>query len=443
MSLPQLYALNHALLLTFLAVHCLLGASVLWIVVQYLRQRRPALAREAALLALPLPSDDALPDVLIQLPTYNEGALIERVAESVRALDWPRHRLHVQVLDDSTDQGIAHSEAAIGLLRAVGIDAVLIARTHRSGFKAGALAEGLRRSDQDFVAILDADYVPRPDFLRACMRPMLHDPGLGLVQARCDYLNAGDNLLTYAQQRILDGHFAIEQAARNWSGQVMPFNGTCGIWRRAAIEEAGGWQGDTLAEDLDLSYRAQLLGWRTQFLATIAVKGELPRSMGIWRLQQFRWTKGFAEVGRKILWPMWRSNLSLGQKFVSTLHLGSGMIGPVFAPTLAMTIIDFVWGYGPTPAVVALIALSLLQGAIVGPAMLMLTGQILVRGSSLAFELPRLPAVLGLQIVTGVANFGGAIEALLGRGSAFERTPKGADATIRSAHSHYAPGTGP
>lgn len=438
MPLSLFFRLDHAIFLSCLAIHCLFAASVFWIAVQYLRHRKNALAREDRLLRLPLPPDGELPQVLVQLPTFNEGALIGRVAKAVGALDWPHERLQVQILDDSTDGSVAHSQAAAIALRAAGIDASVTLRGDRAGFKAGALAEGLRRSDAGFVAILDADYVPEPDFLRACMRPLLSDAHIGFVQARCDYLNGGENEVTYAQQRILDAHFAVEQAARNWSGQLMPFNGTCGIWRRAAIDAAGGWQGDTLAEDLDLSYRVQLLGWRAQFLSTIAVRGELPGSMGVWRQQQFRWTKGFAEAGRKLLWPVWRSKLSLGQKLVSTLHLGGGMLGPLFVVTLATGLIDLAAGYGPTPASVSLLAFSLLGGAIIGPAILMLTGQIMARGSTLSFELPRLPRIIGMQLANGLANLGGAVEALLGRATAFERTPKSPEDGIQG---HYAPRT--
>jgi len=438
MPISLFFSLDHAIFLSCLAIHCLFGATVFWIAVQYLRYRRRGLAREAQLLRLPLPREDELPCVLVQLPTFNEGALIARIAGAVQALDWPHNRLQVQILDDSTDGSIAHSRTAAAALRAAGIAADVILRGHRTGFKAGALAEGLRHSDAAFVAILDADYTPAPDFLRAMMRPLLNDAKLGFVQARCDYLNAGENAVTYAQQRVLDAHFAVEQAARNWSGQLMPFNGTCGVWRRAAIDAAGGWQGDTLAEDLDLSYRAQLLGWRALFLSTIAVKGELPGSMGVWRQQQFRWTKGFAEAGRKLLLPVWRSRLSLEQKLVSTLHLGGGMLGPLFVLTMATGIVDLIFGQGPGWASISLLAFSLLGGAIIGPAVLMLTGQIMVRGSTLAFELPRLPRVIGLQLANGLANLGGTLEALIGRATAFERTPKSAEDGIRG---HYAPRT--
>ena len=306
------------------------------------------------------------------------------------------------------------------------IDAALITRENRAGFKAGALAAGLSCSRAGYVTIFDVDYMPEPDFLRLCMRPLLDDATVAFVQARCDYINAGENRVTWSQQRILDAHFAVEQAARNWSGHLMPFNGTCGIWRRTAIEDAGGWQGDTLAEDLDLSYRAQLKGWRALFLSSVTVKGELPATLSVWRQQQFRWTKGFAEAARKLLPQVWRSQLSTGQKVVCTLHLAGGILGPLAAVTVVSGAIDLIFGYGPTAMSVVLLLYSLVGGAIIGPALLMTISQIAVRWSRLSYELPRLPRVLFLQIATGLGNIGGAIEALAGRASAFERTPKGA-----------------
>lgn len=394
------------------------------------------MAAECGLLAEPIPA--ALPRILIQIPVFNEGALVERSADALMRLDWPRDRLCVQILDDSTDNTPAHVRAAADALRNCGICADVIRRAHRTGFKAGALAEGLSRSNEEFVAILDADYLPEPDFLQACMKPMLKDHGLAFVQARCDYLNSDENAMTRVQQALLDAHFAIEQPARNWSGQVMPFNGTCGVWRRAAIESAGGWQGDTLAEDLDLSYRAQMKGWRALFLSTIAVRGELPNSKTVWRQQQFRWTKGFAEAGRKLLWPIWRSQLNSGQKIVSTLHLGGGMLGPLFAVTLLTGAVDLLRGYGPTPLSVAFITFSLVGGALVGPALLILMGQVLVREASLFSEFLRLPSILAMQISTGFANIGGAVDALIGRATAFERTPKSAQNALTSPQNGYA-----
>ncbi|HLY06471.1 MAG TPA: glycosyltransferase family 2 protein [Rhizomicrobium sp.] len=380
-----------------------------------------------------------MPRVLVQLPTFNERSLILRAAQAVRNLDWPRDRLHVQVLDDSTDaESRIAAQSAVTILRESGIDAALIHRESRTGFKAGALAAGLARSSAEFVAILDADYVPEPDFLRLCMRAMLSDDRIGFVQARCDYLNASENRITWSQRRILDAHFAVEQAARNWSGHLMPFNGTCGIWRRAAVEGAGGWSSDTLAEDLDLSYRSQLKGWRAQFLSTVSVKGELPATISVWRQQQFRWTKGFAEGARKLLPRVWRSHLSPAQKLVSTMHLASGMLGPLAAVTIAAGAIDLLFGYGPTRVSMALLLWSLIGGAIVGPALLMVIAQTSVRGSSIPYEIARLPRVLFLQIATAIGNLGGAIEALAGRASAFERTPKGAGAILSTDHGRYA-----
>lgn len=437
MSLFQVYDSVHVLFVCCLAIHCTLAGSVFWILFEYLRRRKRALAAEARLLAQSLPRN--LPAVLIQLPTYNEGRLIARVADAVAKFDWPAERLHVQILDDSDDGSVQESEAAAEALRAGGISAEVTARAHRDGFKAGALAEGLRRSCEPYIAILDADYVPGPDFLRLCMGPLLSDARLAFVQARCDYLNGAENPITAAQQRVLDAHFAVEQAVRSWCGQILPFNGTCGVWRRAAIEEAGGWQGDTLAEDLDLSYRAQLAGWRAAYLSSVAVRGELPRSLSVWRQQQFRWTKGFAEAARKLLWQVWRSRLRLGQKVGSTFHLGGGLLGPLFALTVASGAIDLSIGDGPTWLSMLLLGLSLVGGAIVGPAAIMLTAQIFVRGSTWKAELPRLPQVLAFQLANALASIGGAVEALLGRATAFERTPKGANIPIEKC---YAPRTG-
>ncbi|HEX3431012.1 MAG TPA: glycosyltransferase family 2 protein [Rhizomicrobium sp.] len=429
---------DHALFVTCLGIHSVLGTSNFWLASRYLRHRPAALGREARLLSRTLPADVDLPDILLQLPTFNERGLILRAAEAAEKLDWPRNRLHVQILDDSTDaQSRNAAQSAVALLRRAGINAAVMTRENRSGFKAGALAGGLTSSSAEFVAILDADYTPAPDFLRLCMKALLSDPRVGFVQGRCDYINAAENRITWAQQRILDAHFAIEQAARNWSGHLMPFNGTCGIWRRAAIESAGGWSSDTLAEDLDLSYRAQLKGWAALFLSTVAVKGELPASLSVWRQQQFRWTKGFAEGARKLLPRVWRSHLSLSQKIVSSWHLASGMLGPLAALTVAAGAVDLLLGYGPTWASTLLLLWSLVGGALIGPALLMVIAQIFVRGSRLSFELPRLPRVLFLQIATALGNIGGAIEALVGRASAFERTPKGG-AALPAATGVYA-----
>ena len=238
-------------------LQALLGIRVVRTLVQHIRHRREGMRRERELLALPLPPDEKLPAVLVQIPTYNEGMLIWRVLDAVVALDWPRDRLAVQVLDDSSGESAEQARAAVAASQAEGHNVTLLQRTDRAGFKAGALKLGLAATDQPFVVMFDADYVPSPDFLRKCMPPLLVQDDLAFVQARCDYLNAAQNWITRAQEIILDSHYVVEQPTRFWSGEVLPFNGTCGIWRRAAIEAAGGWHGDTLTEDLDLAATAR------------------------------------------------------------------------------------------------------------------------------------------------------------------------------------------
>jgi cellulose synthase/poly-beta-1,6-N-acetylglucosamine synthase-like glycosyltransferase len=432
MALSFLLQCDHVLFLSCLAIYCVLGSSFFWILIQYLRLRRRGMREEARLLSVPLPDDRDLPRVLMQLPTFNEGALIGRVCEAVGNLDWPRDRMEVQVLDDSTDGSGVYAERAVALLNGQGIDASVLHRTNRQGFKAGALAGGLQQSSAPFVAILDADYLPRPDFFKSCMRPMLHDAKLGLVQARCDFLNGNENLITRVQQRILDAHYAVEQAARGWSGQVVPFNGTCGIWRRSTIDDAGGWQGDTLAEDMDISYRAQVRGWRVLFLAGVTVPGELPNNFRSWRQQQFRWTKGSSEVARKMLGPVWQSPLRLDQKLISTLHLSGGLFVILFALSFVSGAIDLVFGAGLTWLVLGLIFAFEFE-VIVGPALLRFVGERYARGGSITSGLCRFPLAAVLQSGVGLANLGGAIEAVFGHGTSFVRTPKSGRASDKVA----------
>ncbi len=423
MTQAHLIAANHLLFILNLCLYCVLGSPFIWTLAQYMRLRKAGAEREAALQATTLPPDDNLPHVLIQLPTFNEGALIGRICAAVAAFDWPKDRLKVQVLDDSTDGSEAEAERAVQRLRQDGIDAQAPRRSARRGFKAGALAEGLRLSDAPFVVVFDADYVPRPDFLKACMRPLIADGGLAFVQARCDFLNADENPLTRAQQRILDAHYAVEQPARSWSGQIVPFNGTCGVWRRSAIEDGGGWQGDTLAEDMDLSFRVQLQGWRALFLADVTVPGELPATFRAWRRQQFRWTKGTAEVTRKLLFSVWRSKLALGPKLAATLQLAGGLFGLLFGLTVVSGAIDLAVGAGLTLAT-ALLLILLLAEVIGGPVLLQLAAQVFVRRRGWVAALADAPSTMAFQLGVSLINLGAGLEALVGQGSEFERTPK-------------------
>jgi cellulose synthase/poly-beta-1,6-N-acetylglucosamine synthase-like glycosyltransferase len=416
--------LTHLVLILALVLLCVLGAGLPWLMFQHVRRRKAALAEEERILSSPLPPDAGLPRVLVQIPAFNEGGLIRRVSAAVGNLDWPRDKLRIQILDDSTDGSTAEADDAVDALRKQGIDAALLHRASRAGFKAGALAAGLAQSTDEFVAIFDADYAPRADFLRACIRPMLLDPSLALVQARCDFANGAENELTAVQQRLLDAHFAVEQATRSWLGLVLPFNGTCGLWRKAAIEDAGGWEGDTLAEDLDLSYRVQTKGWKGRYLVSVTVPGELPTRFDTWRAQQFRWTKGFAQGARKLLPIVWRSGLALRQKIAASFHLiGVCMAGPLIGTAAAAGVVDVILGKGPTPLVGALVAFALTQG-LGSLAVMLLLGQRMARNANMLSELRRLPRVLWLSQYVAFFNVRGTVEAFMGRASAFVRTPK-------------------
>lgn len=245
------------------------------------------------------PAPAAWPRVLVQLPVYNERDVAARLVDAVAALDYPKDKLEIQLLDDSTDDTARAAAPAVARARAAGLDVSVLRRPSREGFKAGALAWGLSRSDAELVAVFDADFVPRPGFLRRVV-PHLLQEGVGMVQCRWGHLNAADNPLTLAQATMLDGHFGVEQPARHRSGLWFNFNGTAGAWRRAAIEAGGGWQHDTLTEDLDLSYRAALAGWRFVYLREDVVPAELPDGLAAFRAQQRRWARGSIQTLRKL-----------------------------------------------------------------------------------------------------------------------------------------------
>ena len=417
-------------LVVFLLMQLALGFRMSQTVLLHLCYRRTGLERERLALTQPLPAEDELPAVLIQIPTFNEGHLVRRALDAAASLDWPREKLQIQLLDDSTDASAEIARATVAEFRRRGHDVTLIQRSHRAGFKAGALTAGLARSSQPFVAVFDGDYVPSADFLRLCLRPLLADPGLAFVQARCDFLNARENRVTHAQQVILESHFAVEQPTRCWTGQILPFNGTCGIWRRAAIEAAGGWHGDTLTEDLDLSYRAQMRGWRALYLVSVGVPGELPNSLASWGAQQCRWNKGFAETARKLLPSIWRSNLPWGRKCAAALHLGGCAFGLLVIATGISCGIDVLLGTLSYSLVLPLAALGLLQGLIGALAMALLSSNFL-RRSGVNSQLRGFVTTCRLTLYTvlmhhyaAALSAGSVINGIRGRRSGFVRTPK-------------------
>jgi cellulose synthase/poly-beta-1,6-N-acetylglucosamine synthase-like glycosyltransferase len=297
---------------TVLGGLALLGIHRLLLTLSALRKDPPR--AEAAL-------DPSAPPVLVQLPIYNEAFVAERLLRAAARLRYPG-ALAIQVIDDSTDETSRLLDRAAAELRASGIDVRIVRRRDRSGYKAGALAHGLQRSDQPLIAIFDADFIPTEDFLERTVPALLAGERIGLVQARWGHVNQNASMLTRAQAIFLDGHFAIEHCARSKRGHFFNFNGTAGVWRRSAIETAGGWTGDTITEDLDLSYRAQLAGWRFEYLDHVVAPAELPERWSAFRSQQARWVRGSVETARKHLFEVLRARrLPLAVRAEAAVHL--------------------------------------------------------------------------------------------------------------------------
>jgi cellulose synthase/poly-beta-1,6-N-acetylglucosamine synthase-like glycosyltransferase len=270
---------------------------------------------------------EEMPMVTVQLPVYNELYVVERLIDAVCAIDYPKDKLEIQVLDDSNDETVELVAEAVLRKQAEGYDIVQVRRENRVGFKAGALRYGMDIAKGEFIAIFDADFVPRPNFLLDTLRHFTNDR-VGMVQTRWEHLNNEFSLLTRAQGIALDGHFVIEQQVRNKSGFFINFNGTAGVWRRSCIVDAGNWEDDTLTEDLDLSYRAQLKGWNFIFLNDVTSPAELPSEINALKSQQFRWTKGAIETAKKILPRVWKAKLPLRVKLQSTVHLTNNLVFP-------------------------------------------------------------------------------------------------------------------
>jgi cellulose synthase/poly-beta-1,6-N-acetylglucosamine synthase-like glycosyltransferase len=411
MSAPELLLLaTYYLALSALALygaHRLLLAAVFW------RTRRPT----------PPPSPPGeWPLITVQLPLYNEMYVVERLLEAVKGLDYPRHRLEVQVLDDSDDETTALAAAAVEPLRREGLEITLLHRDRRTGYKAGALAAGLAVARGDLVAVFDADFVPDADFLRRVV-PHFADPRVGMVQARWGYLNRDFSLLTRLQAILLDGHFVVEHAARHGGGCFFNFNGTAGVWRRQAIVSAGGWQHDTLTEDLDLSYRAQLLGWRFVYLPEVVVPCELPVDANAFKSQQRRWAKGSMQTGRKLLRRVLQAPLPLRVKLEAGVHLTNNLSYPLSLVVALLIFPAMALRLGSSPRALLLIDVPLFLGATLSVLLFYVVGQI-GGGRAVRRELHLLPALLALGVGLAVNNGAAVLGGLLRRGGVFERTPK-------------------
>lgn len=380
----------------------------------YLRHRRQ-IPR-----ARPLAS---FPAAAVQLPIYNEAYVVERLIQSVADLDYPLDRLQIQVLDDSTDETTGRIAALMPALLARGVQIAHVRRETRQGFKAGALAYGLTLlpPEVEYVAVLDADFVPPRDFLQRTIPFMVDNVHIGMVQARWGHLNSEDNLLTRGQTLALDGHFVVEQTARNRAGWLMNFNGTGGVWRRQAIDDAGGWRDVTLTEDLDLSYRAQLFGWRFLYLPELVVPGELPPRIAAYKQQQARWAKGGTQCMKLLIRPIWtHPRLSLMQRLMATMHVGQYLVHPLIVLMLLVTPILLATGrmnslfLGPL-GIVAL-----------GPPLIFIISQRELH-PDWRRRLLALPALIALGTGTAWSNARAVVSGLLNQQEEFKRTPKYAD----------------
>ncbi len=401
-----------SLLTTFYALCALLlafytsGQAVL--LFRYWRTRRATVET---------PPLEALPDVTVQIPLYNEQSVATRLIDAVARFDYPRDKLLIQVLDDSNDATVSIVARRLALLEARGYRVQHVRRRQRSGYKAGALAHGLRLSKSEYIAIFDADFVPPPHFLRLTLPHLLANPAIGIVQSRWGHLNADDNSLTRAQRLSIDTHFVVEQTARNRSGWLIPFNGTGGLWRRSCMEAAGGWSDDTLTEDLDLSYRAQIEGWHSLFLSDVEVPGEIPPQLAAYKQQQARWAMGNTQCLIKLARPLMKAKLSLPQKIMAIQHLCQYLPHPLMLILLLLT--------PPLLLAKTLADLPLAPLGLVGltPPLMYLASQLRLydswRGGLQAF-----PALLFIGTGISLSNTLAVLAAMLGIKVGFRRTPK-------------------
>ncbi len=366
---------------------------------------------------------DALPPVTVQLPLYNERFVVARLLEAVTQLDYPSHLLQIQVLDDSTDETHAVAERLVGEYRARGFPIEYHHRRHRTGFKAGALAEGLKTATGELVAIFDADFIPPRDFLQRTVH-YFTDPRVGLVQTRWTYLNREYNLLTEVQAILLDGHFVLEHPARAATGLFFNFNGTAGIMRRAMIEDAGGWQHDTLTEDSDLSYRAQLKGWKFIYLPDVECPSELPVDTYAFQVQQSRWAKGLTQVALKLLPQILRSPVPLREKLEAIFHLTPNLSYPamiaVSALMLPVMIVRFYMGWFQ----MLVIDFPLIVATLVSILAFYLASQRVLYPRTWRRAIALMPILIAAGISLSIINSRAVIEALLRIPSSFVRTAK-------------------
>jgi cellulose synthase/poly-beta-1,6-N-acetylglucosamine synthase-like glycosyltransferase len=418
-GLYQVNAFDLALLIPYFIVLIILaayGGHRYWLVYLYYKHKKNKTTEPAARFT-------DLPLITVQLPIFNEQYVVDRLLDAVCRLDYPRKKLDIQLLDDSTDETVNVARDLVEQYRKLGNPVTYIHRENRHGFKAGALAAGLQSSKGEFVAIFDADFVPPPDFLLKCIHHFT-DPKIGMVQTRWTHINRNYSLLTQVEAILLDGHFVLEHSGRARSGVFFNFNGTAGMWRRKAIDEAGGWEHDTLTEDTDLSYRAQLKGWKFLYLQDVECPAELPVEMTAFKTQQARWAKGLIQVSKKILPKIFSSDVSRHQKIEAWYHLTANLSYPLMIVLsvllLPAMVIRFYQGWFQ----MLYIDLPLFMASTFSISSFYLVSQKELFPKSWFKCLLYLPLLMALGIGLTITNTRAVLEALVGKQSSFVRTPK-------------------
>ena len=400
------------IVLIILAVY---GLHRYWLVYDYYKYRKNVPG--------PAPEVTEWPRVTVQLPIFNERYVIERLVEAVSRFDYAPELLDIQVLDDSNDETCQVARACVERHAAQGLPITYIHRTNRGGYKAGALENGLRTARGEFIAIFDADFIPESDFLRRTI-PYFQNPAIGMAQTRWTYLNRDYSLLTQVETILLDGHFVVEHGARSRRGTFFNFNGTAGVWRRAAIDSAGGWEHDTLTEDTDLSYRAQLKGWKFLYLPNIECASELPVDMNAFKAQQARWAKGLMQTAKKILPKVFRCNAPWHIKAEAFFHLTANISYPLMvlfsAMLLPAMIVRFYQGWFQ----MLLIDLPLFLASTCSISSFYLVAQKELRPKTWRRTFLYMPFVMAIGIGISIRNAKAVLEAIFGVKSEFARTPK-------------------
>lgn len=409
----QFLIITYLLVFVALAVYGFHRSTLVYLYYRF-RDRRPE----------PLGCLTDLPKVTIQLPLFNEMYVATRLLDAVAKIRYPHDRFEIQVLDDSTDETQSLCQRKVAELAATGLDIVYIHRTDRTGFKAGALENGLRTAKGDFVLVFDADFLPEADVLERTIH-FFSDPKVGMVQVRWEHLNRDYSRLTEVQALMLDGHFVIEHTARHRSGRFFNFNGTAGIWRKSTILDAGGWQHDTLTEDMDLSYRAQLRGWQFIYLPDVVSPAELPVEMNSFKSQQFRWAKGSIQVAKKLLPTILRSDAPLSVKFEAFFHLTNNFAYPLLFLLSLLLLPNLMVRTHHGWREVILIDLPLFFGTTLSVAAFYITSQREIDPRGFWRAVKRLPLMMSLGIGLCINQTRAVLEALFSRESGeFVRTPK-------------------